>query len=102
MDCHPTVPQEKAIHSVGDRPNPRAVAPRIKDNLDDLDNCEWMAPINWEKVVSREQAYFERKAGLFAPRIVRASLAQQPKTVKFIEKKFEILDLFAFTDAALA
>jgi hypothetical protein len=23
MDCHPPVPREKAIHSVGDRPNPR-------------------------------------------------------------------------------
>lgn len=77
------------------------VAPKIKDNLDDLDNCEWMAPIKWEKFVSRRQAYFERKAGLFAPRSVRASLAQQPKTVKFIEKKFGIPDLFALTDAAL-
>lgn len=78
------------------------VAPKIKDNLDDLDNCEWMAPIKWEKSVSRRQAYFERKAGLFAPRSVRASLAQQPKTVKFIEKKFGIPDLFALTDADLA
>jgi len=75
------------------------VAPKIKDNLHSLDDCEWMAPVKWIKTVPAEKAYFEKKSGLFASRSVRASLAQQPDTVKFIERKFGIPDLFKLTDA---
>jgi uncharacterized protein len=73
------------------------LAPNIRDNLNDLDNCEWMAPVRWKATVARGQAYFQRKAGLFTPRSVRASLSH-PETVRFIEQKFGIRDLFAFTD----
>jgi uncharacterized protein len=75
------------------------VAPKIKDNLESLDNCEWMAPVKWVAAVGRKDAYFEKKSGLFASRTVRASLAHQPETIKFIEEKFGISDLFELTDA---
>ena len=76
------------------------VAPKIKDNLGSLDDCEWMAPVKWVKKPRRkEEAYFEKKSGLFAPRAVRASLAHKPETIKFIEEKFGIRDLFELTDA---
>jgi hypothetical protein len=76
------------------------VAPNIRDNLNDLDNCEWMAPIRWEATVPRSQAHFQKKAGLFTSRSVRASLIH-PETIRFVEQKFGIRDLFAFTDAPL-
>jgi uncharacterized protein len=79
-----------------DKPN---VAPKIKQNLNNLEDCEWMAPIKWVAAVGRKQAYFEKKSGLFASRAVRASLAHQPETIKFIESKFGIRDLFELTDA---
>ena len=68
--------------------------------MNDLDNCEWMAPIRWEVTVPRTKAHFQKKAGLFTSRSVRASLTH-PETVKFIEQKFGIRDLFEFTDASL-
>jgi hypothetical protein len=75
------------------------VAPKIKENLDSLDDCEWMAPVKWVATIGGKDAYFEKKSGLFAPRSVRASLDEQPKTIEFIEDKFRIGDLFELTDA---
>lgn len=76
------------------------VAPSIRDNIDDLDSCEWMAPIHWKATVPRNQAHFRKNAGLFAARNVRASLSH-PETIRFIEEKFGIRDLFGFTDLPL-
>ena len=75
------------------------VAPKIKENLESLDDCEWMAPVRWIANVRAEDAHFKKNAGLFAPRSVRASLAHQPDTIKFLESKFKIHDLFELTDA---
>jgi uncharacterized protein len=77
-----------------------SLAPDIRDNLSDLENCEWMVPVEWKATVARSQARFRRNAGLFAPRSVRASLTHS-ETVKFIEQEFGIRDLFAFADAPL-
>ena len=76
------------------------VAPDIRENLNDLDNCEWMAPIRWKSTVPRDQAHFTKKSGLFTARNVRASLSH-PETIRFIEEKFGIADLFEFTDSPL-
>jgi hypothetical protein len=76
------------------------LAPNIRDNLNDLDNCEWMAPVRWKATVPRTKAHFQKNAGLFTSRSVRASLTHQ-ETIKFIEQKFGIRDLFAYTDAPL-
>ena len=47
MDCHPPVPREKAIHSVGDRPNPRAEANSDPPPKPVLDNDErWLGRWN--------------------------------------------------------
>lgn len=60
-------------------------------NDDDL--CEWMAPVQWIKTVSREKAHFKKKVKLYVPRLVRASLANHPKTVDFINERFDV-DLY--------
>lgn len=43
------------------------LAPNIKDNLNDLDNCEWMSPVKWVKTVGRKEAHFQKNVGLFTP-----------------------------------
>jgi hypothetical protein len=60
-------------------------------NDDDL--CEWMAPVQWIKTVDRDKAHFKKKAKLYVPRLVRASLAKHPKTVAFINERF-CVDLY--------
>ena len=38
------------------------VAPNIRENIEDLDNCEWMAPILWKATVARDQAHFQKES----------------------------------------
>lgn len=54
----------------------------------DDNKCEWMAGVKWIKNVSRRKAHFKRRIGLFAPKAVRVSLSNQPKTVAFINERF--------------
>ena len=70
---------------------------KIAKNLNNDDKCEWVAAVDWIKWVPRSKAHFERKVGLFVPRIVRASLAKHPETVNFIEKRFKV-NLFKLAD----
>ena len=37
-----------------------------------------------------DEAFFKPKAGLFTSQLIRASLSNQPKTVDFLERSFEI------------
>jgi hypothetical protein len=77
-----------------DLPNmPRKIAKNLKND----DKCEWMAAVDWIKWVPRRKAHFERNAGLFIPRGVRASLSKHPETVNFIEKRFKV-NLFKLAD----
>ena len=69
----------------------------IAKHFDDDAKCEWMAPVEWIKWVSRSKAHFEKNSGLFASRTVRASLKNQPKTVQFIEDRFGV-NLFKLAD----
>ena len=64
-------------------------------NDDDL--CEWMAPVQWIKTVQRDKPQFRRKAKLYTPQLVRASLTKQPLTVKFINERFGV-DLYKLAD----
>jgi hypothetical protein len=47
-----------------------------------------MAGVKWIKKVARQKAHFKRHIELFAPKAVRASLSNQPKTVAFINERF--------------
>jgi len=62
-------------------------------HLNDDDMCEWMAAVKWIKTVGRNMAHFKEKAKLYTPQLVRASLAKQPKTIKFINERFGV-DLY--------
>ena len=42
-------------------------------------------------------AHFDKNSGLFVPRMVRASLRKQPKTLRFIEDRFGV-NLFRLAD----
>jgi len=61
--------------------------------LNDNDRCEWMAGVEWIKTVDRDKAQFKKKAKLYTPQLVRASLQRQPQTVKFINERFGV-DLY--------
>jgi hypothetical protein len=57
-------------------------------HLNDDDKCEWMAAVKWIKTVGRNKAHFKKKAKLYVPQLVRASLARQPKTIEFVNERF--------------
>jgi hypothetical protein len=72
MDCHPTGPREKAIRSVGDRPNPRAEANSDPPPKPVLDNDErWLGRWNnygdlvlqQAKILPQTQHFFDFSHG---------------------------------------
>jgi hypothetical protein len=64
--------------------------PNVFDNADDVDNSEYIVRIRWKKAVDADKAKWKAKAGLFTTRLVRASLANQTKTLRFLEIEFSI------------
>ena len=62
----------------------------IFENTHDDERGEYLITVEWIKVVSKEEAFFKRNVGLYTPQKVRASLANQPKTLAFIESSFDI------------
>jgi hypothetical protein len=62
---------------------------KIRDNIDDELKCEWMAGVEWLKTTTREKPHWKANFGLYAPRgVTCGSLANQPKTIKYIEQVF--------------
>jgi len=57
---------------------------------DDLDNCEYPILVDWVRTVPRNEAKWMPKSGLFATQHVKASLDNQPKTVAFVEREFNV------------
>ncbi|NCG22127.1 MAG: GIY-YIG nuclease family protein [Rhodobacterales bacterium] len=70
-----------------------AVCPEEGLDADDPIQTEWACTIDWIRGVPRSLAKWKPKSGLFSPRSVRAALDNQPLTVSFIEREFEIPDL---------
>ena len=64
--------------------------PNIYDHSDDEDRSEYPVRVKWKKTVTADQAKWARRKGLFTTRLVRASLTNQTKTLKFIEAEFGI------------
>lgn len=62
----------------------------MADNCDSVDKSEYVALVDWIKIVKREKAIWQAYSGLYTTTHVRASLAGQPKTLKFIENKFDV------------
>ena len=63
----------------------------VGDNVDDDVKCEYMVAIKWIKIRKRNEALWEKNAGLFAPRgLTRATLSKQAKTIAYVEKHFGV------------
>lgn len=63
----------------------------VDDNVDDDIRCEYMVAVEWIKTVGRDKAFWKRNAGLFAQRgTTRASLANQPKTIDYVQRCFNV------------
>jgi len=61
------------------------------DNSDSSDNSEYVALVEWIKTYKRDKAKWKSNSGLYTTQHVRASLAGQPKTIEFIEDKFDVV-----------
>jgi hypothetical protein len=56
----------------------------------DNDKCDYLVRIAWTNTVSATDAKWKPKAGLFTTQLVKASLQDQPKTLEFLKKEFDI------------
>ncbi len=61
----------------------------LHDHLND-DKCEYLVAVKWIKHLPQTDARFRKNAGLFAGRLIVASLSGQPKTLKFLEQQFKV------------
>jgi len=62
----------------------------LKKNVNDDDNCEYIALVEWITVVDRCEAKWKSNSGIFTSQLVRASLDAQPKTIKYLEQEFSV------------
>jgi uncharacterized protein len=74
----------KLLHDAG------LVAPGMTTHAADPDRCEYPIAVEWIQSVPREQAKWQRKAGLFTTQLVKASLDGQPETLRFVEAQFGV------------
>ena len=63
-------------------------APKVLHDSDDDEQCEWVIRVKWLVKKQREAAL--RKPGLFTTPQVRASLANQRKTLRYIEGEWGV------------
>ncbi len=56
----------------------------------DNENSEYLAKIEWIKTVERNEAKFKSNSKLFTSQLVKATLENQPTTLKFLEEEFNI------------
>ena len=64
--------------------------PKLLHDKGDADKCEYLIAIKWIKKVLQEEAHWRKGAGLYAAHQIVASLAQQPKTQRFLELQFGV------------
>jgi uncharacterized protein len=63
-------------------------APGVCHDSDDLEKCEYLVVVDWLAAKDRQEAIWKR--GLFTARQTRASLAGQPKTLRYVEQEWGI------------
>ncbi len=64
--------------------------PKLLHHPHDDEKCDYLVGVDWINSVSKEDAVFRSKSGLFTPRLVVASLAEQMKTLEFLEQHFRV------------
>lgn len=62
----------------------------MNDNCNNQKKSEYVALVKWIKALNREDAKWKSNAGLYTTTHIRATIENQPKTIKFIEKEFNI------------
>ncbi len=60
------------------------------DNANDDEHCEYVCLVDWKVSVSRANAKFKKRSGLYTTTHIRASLDGQPRTLEYIEEQFGI------------
>jgi hypothetical protein len=77
-------------------PKSALTEPGLFNQASDPEKANYLVGIKWRKTFSRENAKFKSNSGLYTPQRVVASLANQPKTRKFVEETFGLsLDVLA-------
>jgi hypothetical protein len=64
--------------------------PELLHDANDADECEYLVGVDWIEKVSKEDARFRKRAGLFVARQIVASLSHQPKTLEFLQREFKV------------
>jgi hypothetical protein len=64
--------------------------PELFHDEEDDEDCEYLVALKWIKHLPRDKARFRSKVGLYTPRLIVASLSNQPKTLKFLEQEFKV------------
>jgi uncharacterized protein len=59
-------------------------------NSQSNDMCDYIVGIKWKVTVSKEAAKWKAKAGLFTTPQIKASLDNQPLTLRFVQESFDI------------
>lgn len=62
----------------------------LADNAESNDLCEYVAPVEWIRKVPRNEAKWKPNSGLYTTTHVRASLDNQPATIEFLERGFNV------------
>lgn len=64
--------------------------PELLHDAEDDGECDYLVAIKWKKHVPLKDAKFRKRAGLFTPRLVVASLSKKPKTLQYLEQQFKV------------
>ena len=56
----------------------------------DNDNSEYLVKIDWIVVVDKKMAKWKKNSMLFTTQLIKASLDNQPSTLRFLESEFDI------------
>ena len=65
-------------------------AEQMDRNADSPEKAEHVCPVEWLAAVDRSAAHWRPRSGLYTTTHVRASLHGQPKTLAFLEERFEL------------
>lgn len=63
---------------------------KMEKNSSDKDLSEWVVKVKWIKHLERDKTISALKPKLFTSELARASMANQPETVKYLAKKFKV------------
>lgn len=66
------------------------IAERMWQNAEDPDKSEYVARVQWKKTVTRENARWKKKSGLYTTQLIRATLERQPITINFLQEEFGV------------